>query len=551
MHFNKEGIKKLRGRGNRRSLLFLPAVLLLLFLAVGGPARPAEPSFKAASPVTAPNKEGEALVLATTTSVADSGLLELLLPVFKEKTGIEVLVLSRGTGQALELGQRGDVDLLLVHDRPAELRLLKAGYFTDRYDVMYNDYLIVGPAADPAKIKGTGDAVAALSSIAEGSHTFVSRGDDSGTHRLELKLWAKAGIADFGSWYFAVGQGMGDTLRLAGELQGYTLTDRSSYLLFKDRLELEIMVQGDPLLYNQYGIMAVNPERHPHVRYKSALKMIDFMLSPQGQQLIASFQRGGEPLFFPGRAIEGAGIDQPEREAEPSSLQQGLGEAFYLIINFDPSLWRIVLLSLQVSGLAVLLGALAGVPLGVYLGLKPAERTRYVSKFLYTLMGLPPVVAGLVLYLLFSRTGPLGALGLLFTPGIMVIAQFVLSLPIITGLTMLAIRSQDKAILETALTLGASRLLTAWTVVQESRPAIFGAVVAGLGRVMAEVGAVMMVGGNIAGRTRVMTTAIVLETGKGNFELAIGLGLVLLFISFVINSLLYRFQGGGRSSVWL
>ncbi|MEW5919573.1 MAG: ABC transporter permease [Bacillota bacterium] len=231
-------------------------------------------------------------------------------------------------------------------------------------------------------------------------------------------------------------------------------------------------------------------------------------------------------------------------------LLEGISEAFYLILTFDPYLMRIVFLSLQVSGTAVLLSTLVGVPLGTFLGLKPAGRTRLISKLLYTLMGLPPVVAGLVIYLLFSRMGPFGVLGLLWTPAIMIIAQFVLALPIIAGLTMIAIRSRGKTIQETALTLGAGKLLTAWTVVRESRFAIFGAIVTGLGRVIAEVGAVMMVGGNIAGRTRVMTTAIVLETGKGNFELAVGLGLVLLLIAFIINSLLYRFQEGGKNSAW-
>lgn len=231
-------------------------------------------------------------------------------------------------------------------------------------------------------------------------------------------------------------------------------------------------------------------------------------------------------------------------------LLKGIAEAFYLILTLDPDLVEIVLLSLRVSGMAVLLGSLAGIPLGTYLGLKPPERTCLISKLLYTLMGLPPVIAGLVIYLLFSRIGPLGFLGLLWTPAVMILAQFTLALPIIAGLTMIGIRWRGKEIQETAWTLGAGRLLTAWTVVRESRFAILGAVITGLGRVIAEVGAVMIVGGNIEGRTRVMTTAIVLEIGRMNFELAIGLGLVLLAISFLINSLLYHFQGGGRNGVW-
>lgn len=233
-----------------------------------------------------------------------------------------------------------------------------------------------------------------------------------------------------------------------------------------------------------------------------------------------------------------------------SRLLEGITEAFTLIITLDPKLMQIIMLSLQVSGAAVLISTLCGVPLGAYLGLKPAGRTRFISKLLYTLMGLPPVVAGLIIYLLISRQGPLGVFGLLYSPTAMVIAQFCLATPIIAGLTMVGIRSRGKEIEETARTLGAGRLLTAWTVVRESRFAIFGAIVTGFGRVIAEVGAVMIVGGNIEGHTRVMTSAIVLETSKGHFELAIGLGLALLVISYIINSLLYYFQGGGESSGW-
>ena len=227
-------------------------------------------------------------------------------------------------------------------------------------------------------------------------------------------------------------------------------------------------------------------------------------------------------------------------------LADGIIEAFKLIIQLDPYLMKIVCLSLRVSGAAIMISTLLGVPLGSFLGLKPERKTRFASKILYTLMGLPPVVAGLVIYLLLSRLGPLGVLGLLYTPTAMIIAQVALAFPIVAGLTLVGIRGRGKEVEETARTLGAGPLLTAWTVIRESRLAIFGAVVTGFGRVVAEVGAVMIVGGNIEGHTRVMTTAIVLEISKGNFELAIGLGLILLTIAFVINSLLYRFQKGGE-----
>lgn len=229
---------------------------------------------------------------------------------------------------------------------------------------------------------------------------------------------------------------------------------------------------------------------------------------------------------------------------------EGIAEAFKLIISLDPYLIGIVLLSLKVSGMAVLLSTIIGVPLGTYLGMKPEGKTGFISRVLYTLMGMPPVVAGLLIFMLISRRGPLGPLGILYTPTAMVAAQVFLALPIVVGLTMLAIRARGREVEETALTLGAAPMLTAWTVIRESRVSILGAIVTGFGRIIAEVGAVMIVGGNILGQTRVMTTAIVLETSKGNFELAIGLGIVLLTISFIINSVLYRFQKGGGRHTW-
>lgn len=207
---------------------------------------------------------------------------------------------------------------------------------------------------------------------------------------------------------------------------------------------------------------------------------------------------------------------------------------------------QIIWLSLQVSGLAVLLAALGGIPLGTWLGMQPAQRVRWPALFVYTFMGLPPVLVGLLVYLLVSSQGPLGVLDLLFTPAAMVVAQTILALPIVTGLTMIAVRSKDREIKDTAVSLGANGRQVALTVVRETRVAIMGAVVAGMGRALAEVGAVMMVGGNIEGKTRVMTTAIVLETRRGHFEMAIGLGMVLLVLALVINMLLYHIQGVAR-----
>ena len=231
-----------------------------------------------------------------------------------------------------------------------------------------------------------------------------------------------------------------------------------------------------------------------------------------------------------------------------SQITDGVVEAFRLIFSLDPYLLQIVFLSLRVSVIAILIATLLGVPLGAFLGLKPEKRTRFVNKIVFTFMGMPPVVAGLIIYLILSRQGPLGVLGLLFTPSAMIIAQVFLATPIITGLTMVGIRAKGGEIEETARSLGAGSALAAWTVVRESRFAILGAIITGFSRVVSEVGAVMIVGGNIDGRTRVMTTAIVLETRKGNFEFAIGLGIILLMLSFIINSVLYNIQKGGRSN---
>lgn len=227
-------------------------------------------------------------------------------------------------------------------------------------------------------------------------------------------------------------------------------------------------------------------------------------------------------------------------------MLEAFGHGLRLLITFDPGLYRVISLSLFVSGSAVILAALLGVPLGTWLGLQPARKVRWLTRLIYTFMGLPPVVGGLVVYLLLSRRGALGPLGLLFTPIAMIIAQTLLATPIIAGLTSVAVRNKGNDILDTIQTLGAEKRLILWTLIRESRYGIFGAFIAGLGRVIAEVGAVMMVGGNIEGHTRVLTTAIVLETRKGNFGFAMALGLILLVLAFLINAGFYRLLLGGN-----
>ena len=247
----------------------------------------------------------DTITLATTTSTYDSGLLDFLNPKFKEETGIEVEVISQGTGAALETGKRGDADVLLVHDRDSELELVEEGYFVDRHDVMYNDFIFVGPEDDPAGVGDVDEAFESLNLIAESESTFVSRGDDSGTHRMEMSLWEDAGIDPEGeNWYRSIGQGMGDTLNMANEELGYAMTDRGTYIFMRDNLDLEIVLEGDPVLFNQYGVMAVNPEEHDHVKYEYALMYIDFLMSDEGQELINSYTVNDEVLFFPGYGLE-------------------------------------------------------------------------------------------------------------------------------------------------------------------------------------------------------------------------------------------------------
>lgn len=241
------------------------------------------------------------LILATTTSTQDSGLLDLLVPDFEQRTGYVVKTIAVGTGAALAMGQRGDADVLLVHAPSAELELVDSGDVTDRRLVMHNDFVLVGSMDDPARIRGLSEAAAALKRIAVAEALFVSRGDDSGTHKKELALWHEAGLEPAGTWYQQTGQGMGATLKIASEKVGYTLTDRATYLHLREVLELDILVQGDPVLKNIYHVMVVNPEKHPGVNAAGATAFADFLASVATQRAIGEYGKDqfGEPLFFP------------------------------------------------------------------------------------------------------------------------------------------------------------------------------------------------------------------------------------------------------------
>ncbi len=239
------------------------------------------------------------IVMASTTSTEQSGLFGTLIPAFKQATGIDTKVVAVGTGQAIDMGRRGDADVLFVHDQVAEEKVVAEGFAIKRFPVMYNDFVLIGPAADPAKVKGH-DIVEALKKINAGNANFVSRGDKSGTHAAELRYWKTAGVEppQFAN-YKACGCGMGPALNIASSAGGYVLADRGTWLSFKNRGDLTILVEGDKRLFNQYGVMVVNPAKHPQVKLEEAQKFVDWVTSPAGQAVIASYKIGGEQLFFP------------------------------------------------------------------------------------------------------------------------------------------------------------------------------------------------------------------------------------------------------------
>jgi tungstate transport system substrate-binding protein len=246
-----------------------------------------------------PALAAEDIRLATTTSTENSGLLKVILPLFEARYGGKVRVVSVGTGAALKLGENGDADVVLVHARPLEDKFMSAGFGSVRRDVMYNDFIIVGPKNDPAGVRGGKDVVAAMKRIGTSGARFISRGDESGTHQMEKSYWKSAAVDPKGAWYVSSGQGMGQVLTMAAELQGYALTDRATYAAYKDKTGLETLVEGDSKMFNPYGIIAVNPQRHPKANHQGAMAMVSWMTSPEGQRAIADFRINGVQMFFP------------------------------------------------------------------------------------------------------------------------------------------------------------------------------------------------------------------------------------------------------------
>ncbi|MBI5575605.1 MAG: substrate-binding domain-containing protein [Deltaproteobacteria bacterium] len=265
------------------SFLFSFAFLLILAADVNHPA----PAFAQ-----------DRLRMSTTTSTENSGLLAVLLPPFEKKYGCKIDVIAVGTGKSLKLGETGDVDVVFVHARKLEDKFVADGFGVNRRDVMYNDFVILGPADDPAGTRKTGTAVEAFSRIAAAQARFVSRGDESGTHQKEKEIWQSAGIVPKGKWYMAAGQGMGEVIQIAGQVRGYTLADRGTYIAYKKKTDLVVVREGDKGLWNPYGIIAVNPARHKHAKYDLSMKLIEYVTGEEGRRIIAGFKIDGEPLFF-------------------------------------------------------------------------------------------------------------------------------------------------------------------------------------------------------------------------------------------------------------
>ncbi len=489
------------------------------------------------------NAETDTLRLAITTTTENSGLIHVLNPIFEQEHNVKINTITVGSGQALRLGEQGDIDVLLTHAPEDEKEFVKSGYGLERHPVMHNDFILIGPSDDPANTQAATSIFEALNNIYNTKNQFISRSDDSGTYKKELVLWRDNDLDSDPGWYIRAGVGMGAVLLLANEQQAYTLTDRGTYLAFKDKINLAVQYQGDSILYNPYHVIAVNPDRHPYINSVLAQKYISFLTGEKAQKIINDFRVGDKQLFFTENTNTDSDTERQDAKNEQKSFfLDAIISSINLILAFDKTLFYVVWTSLYVSLIAVLVATLISLPLGVLVALNNFRGKNFLQTCLNTLMALPTVVVGLLLYGLLNRQGLLGDMALLYSPVAVIIGQCVLIIPVIWNLTIAAVNSADPRLAMTCSSLGASHLQRSLIYMSEVRFALIAAVVTGFGRAIGEVGIAMMLGGNIDGYTRTMTTAIALETSKGDFEFALALGFMLLFVAFIVNTLLQQFQ---------
>lgn len=489
------------------------------------------------------NAETDILRLAITTTTENSGLIHVLNPVFEQEHNVKINTITVGSGQALRLGEQGDVDVLLTHAPEDEKQFVKSGYGLERHPVMHNDFILIGPADDPANTQDAKSIFEAFNNIYQTENQFISRSDDSGTYKKELVLWQDHDLDSESGWYVRAGVGMGAVLLLANDQQAYTLTDRGTYLAFKDKVNLAIQYQGDSVLHNPYHVIAVNPERYPHTNSILAQKYISFLMGEKAKKIIDDFRVASKQLFFTENKNTVSSTEKQNTTQEQKSFfLDAAVSSLNLILTFDKTLFYVVWTSLYVSLIAVLIATFISLPLGVLVALNNFKGKNFLMTCLNTLMALPTVVVGLLLYGILNRQGLLGDLALLYTPVAIIIGQCVLIIPVIWNLSIAAVNSADPRLAMTCSSLGASHLQRSFIYMSEVRFALIAAVVAGFGRAIGEVGIAMMLGGNIDGYTRTMTTAIALETSKGDFEFALALGFMLLFVAFIVNTVLQQFQ---------
>jgi tungstate transport system substrate-binding protein len=490
------------------------------------------------SGISAPAEEG-ALLLATTTSVRDSGLLDELLPVFRERTGIRVKTIAVGTGAALRMGSEGNVDVLLTHAPESERELVASGALSSRRPFMENHFAIVGPPEDPAGVRAAASAADGFRRIAKAEAPYVSRGDDSGTHKRERALLRAAGLDPAGGWegFHQTGSGMGLTLQVAGERRAYALSDIGTFLAYQRRVGLEALSRPDPELLNVYSVLRVNPLRLGDRGHAEAAQRFEaFLLDDDIQQRIGRFgmARFGRPLFRPLFA---------ESSTAPGPQTRVTSQMHELTW---PLVFEITTRTLRMGFAALAISLSIGLPIGILLGRSRFSGRGVVVGVVNAGMGTPPVVVGLAVALLLWRNGALGGLDLMYSMEAMVIAQVVIAQPLVIGITLAAVGALDADWDLQARTLGIPPLWRTWLLLREIRLGLLAAVIAALGAILSGVGAVLMVGGNLAGETRVLTTSIVMFTEMGEFERAIGLACALLGLMLALSAILTAIQQGGR-----